>query len=288
MPGPTRQHFQLRGVHHGTAGRIASPAGLPGPSSQFVASGPTCVAKPRATARRHSPGQLGPHGRNPRPADPRGKLSIQNARPSAQRPGAAHRVPSRRGLSSAPTRRKRRNVDHPDRKRRRRRQPGERAGLAPPAHVTSQRTVAVTVNVPPGSIQRAVTVGVATVRRRALRIGTDRERRARTRTGHRPAVPHFPDHRHRLGNRGHRDRAGRRGRRHLVPPRPDPATATSATAPADHGPGSSVGRRVGCRSAELFVDFLGFRELVFEDDDAAGGVDRGALVDEFADAGGEA
>jgi hypothetical protein len=38
----------------------------------------------------------------------------------------------------------------------------------------------------------------------------------------------------------------------------------------------------------LLVDLLGFGELVFEDDDAAGGVDRGACVDEFADAGGDA
>jgi hypothetical protein len=35
----------------------------------------------------------------------------------------------------------------------------------------------------------------------------------------------------------------------------------------------------------LLVDALGFLELVFEDDDAAGGLDGGALVDEFAGAG---
>lgn len=37
-------------------------------------------------------------------------------------------------------------------------------------------------------------------------------------------------------------------------------------------------------AAELFVDAQGFFELVFEDDDAAGGVDGGALVDEVAGA----
>jgi hypothetical protein len=36
------------------------------------------------------------------------------------------------------------------------------------------------------------------------------------------------------------------------------------------------------------VDALGFFELVFEDDDAAGGLDGGAVVDEFAGAGGDA
>jgi hypothetical protein len=36
------------------------------------------------------------------------------------------------------------------------------------------------------------------------------------------------------------------------------------------------------------VDALGFFELVFEDDDAAGGFDRGAVVDEFPGAGGDA
>ena len=37
-------------------------------------------------------------------------------------------------------------------------------------------------------------------------------------------------------------------------------------------------------AAELVVDAQGFFELVFEDDDAAGGLDGGALVDEFAGA----
>lgn len=36
------------------------------------------------------------------------------------------------------------------------------------------------------------------------------------------------------------------------------------------------------------VDALGFLELVLEDDDAAGGFDGGALVDEFPGAGGDA
>ncbi|OKI41284.1 hypothetical protein A6A29_38115 [Streptomyces sp. TSRI0281] len=36
------------------------------------------------------------------------------------------------------------------------------------------------------------------------------------------------------------------------------------------------------------VDALGFFKLVFEDDDAAGRLDGGALVDEFAGAGGDA
>ena len=40
--------------------------------------------------------------------------------------------------------------------------------------------------------------------------------------------------------------------------------------------------------AQLLVDALGFFELVFEDDDAAGGFDGGALVDEFASARGDA
>lgn len=46
--------------------------------------------------------------------------------------------------------------------------------------------------------------------------------------------------------------------------------------------------RVACGLAELFVDAQGFFELVFEDDDAAGGVDGGALVDEVAGAHGDA
>jgi hypothetical protein len=39
---------------------------------------------------------------------------------------------------------------------------------------------------------------------------------------------------------------------------------------------------------ELGVDALGFGELVFQDDDAAGGLQRVALVDQLAGAGGEA
>lgn len=41
-------------------------------------------------------------------------------------------------------------------------------------------------------------------------------------------------------------------------------------------------------AAELFVEAQGFLELVFEDDDAAGGFDGGALVDEVAGAHGDA
>ena len=39
---------------------------------------------------------------------------------------------------------------------------------------------------------------------------------------------------------------------------------------------------------DLGVESLGFGELVFEDDDAAGGVQGCALVEEFAGAGGQA
>src|SRR3954447_12434382 len=43
-----------------------------------------------------------------------------------------------------------------------------------------------------------------------------------------------------------------------------------------------------CVGAAVFgVEALGFFELVFEDDDAAGGLDGGAVVDEFAGAGGD-
>lgn len=44
------------------------------------------------------------------------------------------------------------------------------------------------------------------------------------------------------------------------------------------GPGVRSGRR----AAELRVDAQGLLELVLEDDDAAGGVDGGAPVDELA------
>ncbi|KOU61873.1 hypothetical protein ADK90_33535 [Streptomyces sp. XY413] len=40
-------------------------------------------------------------------------------------------------------------------------------------------------------------------------------------------------------------------------------------------------RRLGCL-AVFGVEALGFLKLVLEDDDAAGGLDGGALVDEFA------
>ena len=40
--------------------------------------------------------------------------------------------------------------------------------------------------------------------------------------------------------------------------------------------------------AKLLVDALSLFQLVFQDDDAAGGVDGRAAVDEFADAGRQA
>src|SRR5690349_6738557 len=46
--------------------------------------------------------------------------------------------------------------------------------------------------------------------------------------------------------------------------------------------------RLTALGAQLLVDAPGFFELVFEDDDAACGLDGGALVDEFAGAGGDA
>src|SRR5690242_21453215 len=56
--------------------------------------------------------------------------------------------------------------------------------------------------------------------------------------------------------------------------------------PASSGRGRRIRRFGG--AAVFGVDALGFFELVFEDDDAAGGLDRGALVDEFPGAGGDA
>ena len=59
--------------------------------------------------------------------------------------------------------------------------------------------------------------------------------------------------------------------------------ALRAASPA--GASGAGGRRLTTgRPAELFVEAQGFLELVFEDDDAAGGVDGGALVDEVAGA----
>ena len=51
---------------------------------------------------------------------------------------------------------------------------------------------------------------------------------------------------------------------------------------------SVAGRVLGYGLVVFGVDALGFFELVLEDDDAAGGLDGGALVDEFAGAGGDA
>jgi hypothetical protein len=54
-------------------------------------------------------------------------------------------------------------------------------------------------------------------------------------------------------------------------------------------PGLGRGRRVGGVGGAVFgVDALGLFELVFEDDDAAGGLDRGSLVDQFPGAGRDA
>lgn len=53
------------------------------------------------------------------------------------------------------------------------------------------------------------------------------------------------------------------------------------------GSGVGLGGGLGGGAAQFFVDALGFDELVLEDDDAAGRLDRGALVDEFTGAGGD-
>ena len=60
--------------------------------------------------------------------------------------------------------------------------------------------------------------------------------------------------------------------------------------PYPSAPVSGYVRRVGgFGGAAVFgVEALGFLELVFEDDDAAGGLDGGAVVDEFPGAGGDA
>lgn len=61
--------------------------------------------------------------------------------------------------------------------------------------------------------------------------------------------------------------------------------------PVDGRRASSVPfRRVGpsCGAAVFGVDALGFFELVLKDDDAAGGLDGGALVDEFPGPGRDA
>jgi hypothetical protein len=55
--------------------------------------------------------------------------------------------------------------------------------------------------------------------------------------------------------------------------------------------GSVMSWRFGCRAfltaPVLGVDPHRFLKFVFQDDDAAGGVERGAVVDEFAGAGGD-
>ena len=50
---------------------------------------------------------------------------------------------------------------------------------------------------------------------------------------------------------------------------------------------STGAARRSVRLAELGVEVLRFVELVFEGDDAAGGVEASALVDQFPDAGGQ-
>ena len=69
-----------------------------------------------------------------------------------------------------------------------------------------------------------------------------------------------------------------------------PSGCTHRSMPTAGGLTSIRGRwRVGCGAAAVFgIDALGLFELVFEDDDAAGGFDGCALVDEFAGAGGDA
>lgn len=52
--------------------------------------------------------------------------------------------------------------------------------------------------------------------------------------------------------------------------------------------GSDTGRVPGGSAAVFGVEAPGFLQLIFEQDDAAGGFDGGALVDEFAGAGGDA
>src|SRR4051794_14402834 len=71
-----------------------------------------------------------------------------------------------------------------------------------------------------------------------------------------------------------------------------PTGVLACRLPAGGGGGSAAGvwgRRIGrlAGSGVGGVEALGFFELVFEDDDAAGRLDGGALVDEFAGAGGD-
>src|SRR5687768_1508851 len=69
-------------------------------------------------------------------------------------------------------------------------------------------------------------------------------------------------------------------------PTPRPTTAQNVGLPDVPG-SSSIG---GCCLVVLVagVDFEGFGEVVFEDDDAAGGFDPGALVGDFTNPGGQA
>ena len=77
-----------------------------------------------------------------------------------------------------------------------------------------------------------------------------------------------------------------------VPPLPLSFTSASPSLPQEQRSYafSGCGRGV-CLfggAAVFGVDALGFFELVFEDDDAAGRLDGGALVDQFPGAGGDA
>ena len=64
------------------------------------------------------------------------------------------------------------------------------------------------------------------------------------------------------------------------------AFRTGGGVSAERG-GGPVGHRAVC-VLEFGVDASGLGELVFEDDDAACGIERGALVDQFAGSGGDA
>src|SRR6478752_5553429 len=74
---------------------------------------------------------------------------------------------------------------------------------------------------------------------------------------------------------------------------PDSMTPEESRSSAERKHNSMRGPRC-CRvrglggAAVFVVDAPGFFELVLKDDDAAGGLDRCALVDEFAGAGGDA
>ena len=85
--------------------------------------------------------------------------------------------------------------------------------------------------------------------------------------------------------RARRDGDGRRGR----PTRRQGDAVREAPGQLRSLAVSGCGRRVlGFGGAVFGVDAQGLFELVFEDDDAAGGLDGGAVVDQFPGAGGDA